>query len=137
MRWAFFFFVMLIVDPVTASNLKCTTRDAVYLEEDGTFHAHPSRERNLRKVFFVDTLTGEMTGELTNVIGTLGKPVLLDKDVPEYGPLKVLTFLNPGDNPGSIYYLQINWLHKKEKPFMYLTSDFGIVTGTCVDTQLP
>ncbi len=137
MRWALVFLLVVIGAPVSASGLKCTTTDAVYLEEGGEFHAHPSRERNIGKVFFVDTITGRMTGELTNVIGTLGKPVLLDKDVPEYGPLKVLTLINSEDSGGAIYYLQINWLHKPEKPFMYLTSGFGIVTGTCVDTQFP
>ena len=123
--------VMLISLEVFAVNdFKCTIKDAVNLEDNGTLN-HKSNivAGYLDKEFVVNRQTGIITG--ANIANTMsGKmPVVYDY-LPNENGYKAVTHYKPNN---TIDYLQINqYADTVEKPFFYKGAFGTMVSGTCV-----
>ncbi len=112
-------------------NFKCTIKDAVNLEKDGTLN-HKSHlvTGYLGKEFVVNRQTGVITG--ANIINTMSgqMPTVYDY-LPEENGYKSLNVYKPNN---TVDYLQINQYVKSEKKPFFFRGAFGtMVSGTCVD----
>lgn len=112
------------------NDFKCTIKDAVNLEYDGTLN-HKSNivTGYLGKEFVVNRQTGIITG--ANITNTMsGKLPIVYNYLPNENAYQAVTHYKPNN---TIDYLKINqYSEKAEKPFFYKGAFGTMVTGTCV-----
>jgi hypothetical protein len=114
---------------IAFNDFRCTIKDAIYLESNGTLN-HKSHIVTwyLGKEFVVNRGTGLITGAriINNMSGQM--PSVYDY-LPEENGYKAVTLYKPNN---TIDYLQINqYAEGKLKPFFFKGA-FGImVSGTC------
>lgn len=128
-----FFIVLILFSGVCSAfdNFKCTIKDAIYLEDNGTLN-HKSHivEWYLGKEFVVNRTTGLITGAriINNMSGQM--PSVYDY-LPEENGYKAVTLYKPNN---TMDYLQINQFSKNtEKPFFFKGAFGTMVSGTCIN----
>jgi len=112
------------------NDFKCTIKDAVHLEDNGTLnHKSDIVTGYLGKEFTVNRKTGLITGAGINNSMSGQMPTVYDY-LPQENGYKAVTLYKPNN---TVDYLQINqYSENKEKPFFFKGA-FGImVSGTCV-----
>jgi len=111
------------------NDFKCTIKDAIYLEDDGTLN-HKSHivTGYLGKEFVVNRKTGLITGAgiINNMSGQM--PSVYDY-LPTENGYKAITLYKPNN---TVDYLQINqYSENKEKPFFFKGAFGTMVSGIC------
>ena len=117
----------LSLDVSAEGNFKCVVKDGIELSKDGTikqesrllFHYVDSQ-------FVVDSLSGIMTGKLSNH-NDFSKTVVLDLGSEEQA-YKALTLFKPKVMVDYLYIQSFSDL--KAKPFMFITGS-EVYSGTC------
>lgn len=110
------------------NDFKCTIKDAVHLEDNGTLnHKSDFVEWYFGKEFVVNRITGLITGALLSNTMSGKMPTVLDNLPNEYSFRAITVYTHQVD------YLEIKqFVGAKEKPFFF-TSAFGtMVSGTCL-----
>ena len=110
-------------------DFKCTIKDAVNLESDGSLnHRSHLVEWYIGKEFTVNRSTGVITGARLNNSMSGKMPTVYDY-LPEENGYKAVTLYKPNN---TIDYLQINqYVESEEKPFFYKGAFGTMVSGTC------
>tara|TARA_R100000656_G_scaffold71141_1_gene53342 strand:- start:838 stop:1242 length:405 start_codon:yes stop_codon:yes gene_type:complete len=124
------FFSLLSFSAYAVNDFKCTVKDAVNLENNGTLnHKSDLVSGYLGKEFVVNRRTGVITGAgISNVMS--GKMPTVYDYLPNENGYKVVTLYTPNN---TIDYLQINqYSNGKEKPFFFKGTFGEMLSGTCV-----
>lgn len=122
--------LLFSADVFAVNDFKCTIKDAVNLEADGTLNHNSNIVVGyIGKEFVVNRQTGVITG--ANLINTMsGKLPAVYDYLPNENGYKVITHYKPNN---TIDYLQINqYSDKTEKPFFYKGAFGTVLSGTCV-----
>ena len=112
------------------NDFKCTIKDAVHLEENGTLnHETDIVAGYLGREFVVNRKTGLITGAgITNSMSGQ-MPTVFDY-LPQENGYKSVTLNKPNN---TVDYLQINqYSENKEKPFFFKGAFGTMLSGTCV-----
>lgn len=125
-----FFLVTFTLESYAFNDFKCTIKDMVHLEDNGTLN-HKSNivAEYLGREFVVNRQTGIITG--ANILNTMGgkMPSVYDY-LPEENGYKAVTHYKPNN---TFDYLQINqYSSKTEKPFFFKGAFGKMFSGTCV-----
>jgi hypothetical protein len=124
------FLLLTSVNVFAVNDFKCTIKDAVNLEADGSLnHKSYLVSGYIGKEFVVNRQTGIITG--ANITNTMsGKMPAVYDYLPNENGYKAVTHYKPNN---IIDYLQINqYADKPEKPFFYKGAFGTMVSGTCV-----
>ena len=122
----FFITLLIILNPVYASSYKCTIESNHDLEDSGKLSSSDDWLKG--KEFFIDKRNGITSGALSNH-NDLGSPQILDTGSKDQA-FQVLTIYRP---IVAVDYLTVKeFVDSKVKPFLYIDSVFGVITGTCI-----
>jgi hypothetical protein len=122
--------VLVVISGSVLADFRCTVFGVNDLAESGVLV--PSKLANVLKSskFSVDSGTGRVIGGLVQNHNEHGNPKVLDRGSSEQS-FKAITIYEPYP---AVDYLQINVYSKSnEKPFLFIDSFAGAITGTCVE----